>query len=172
MPRLQKEHNDTLAKLNFVLALVECILEVARTRASPLAAALSESVYSRSPSKAPSSPCGNCLIEEDRHGDGSLTSFLNAGEGGSSANSGSSTNPALSEMQRRAEQLVLNIRALQLLSSALSLSREELQAERLHSSTSVKQVIHFRHPLCSIPPPIRSRCRPDRVQPDRFGGGD
>ena len=56
---LQKEHNDTLAKLNFVLALVECILEVARARASPLAAALSESIYSRSPSKTPSSPSGN-----------------------------------------------------------------------------------------------------------------
>jgi len=115
---MEKEHNDTLAKLNFVLALVECILEVARARASPLAAALSESIYSRSPSKTPSSP---------------------SGEGGSS----SSSSPALSEIQRRAEQLVLNIRALQLLSSALSLSREELQAERLHSSTSVKQVVRM-----------------------------
>ena len=56
---LQKEHNDTLAKLNFVLALVECILEVARARASPLVAALSESTYARSPSKTPSSPSGN-----------------------------------------------------------------------------------------------------------------
>jgi len=116
---MEKEHNDTLAKLNFALALVECILEVARARASPLAAALSESTYARSPSKTPSSP---------------------SGEGGSSNNSSS---PALCEMQRRAEQLVLNIRALQLLSSALSLSREELQAERLHSSTSVKQVVRM-----------------------------
>lgn len=48
--------------------------------------------------------------------------------------------PAHSDAQRRAEQLVLYIRALQLLSSALNLSKEELQAERLHPSHSVKQV--------------------------------
>ena len=46
-------------------------------------------------------------------------------------------------MQRRAEQLVLNIRALQLLSRALNLFKEELQAERLHPSPSVKKVNHF-----------------------------
>jgi hypothetical protein len=33
------------------------------------------------------------------------------------------------------------VRALQLLSSALNLSKEELQAERLHASSSVKQVL-------------------------------
>lgn len=48
--------------------------------------------------------------------------------------------PASTDTQRRAEQLVLYIRALQLLSSALNLSKEELQAERLHPSPSVKQV--------------------------------
>ena len=55
---MQKEHNDTLAKLNFVLALVECIIEVARNRASPLAAALSESTHGRPGSKNASSPPG------------------------------------------------------------------------------------------------------------------
>lgn len=56
---LEKEHNDTLAKLNFVLALVECIIDVARTRASPLAAALSESTHGRSSAtKMASSPHG------------------------------------------------------------------------------------------------------------------
>lgn len=55
---MQKEHNDTLAKLNFVLALVECIIDVARNRASPLAAALSESTHTRMNSKMASSPPG------------------------------------------------------------------------------------------------------------------
>ncbi len=32
---LDREHNETLAKLNFVLALVECILELAETKMSP-----------------------------------------------------------------------------------------------------------------------------------------
>jgi len=51
--------------------------------------------------------------------------------------------PAYADTQRRAEQLVLYIRALQLLSSALNLSKEELQAERLHPSPSVKQVFIY-----------------------------
>ncbi|XP_046464386.1 serine/threonine-protein kinase unc-51-like [Daphnia pulex] len=108
---LEKEHNDTLAKLNFVLALVECIMDVARNRASPLAAALNESIHTRKNPMASSPP-----------GDGAIS-------------------PAHSDAQRRAEQLVLYIRALQLLSSALNLSKEELQAERLHPSHSVKQVV-------------------------------
>src|SRR5882724_4522973 len=40
---LDREHNETLAKLNFVLALVDCILELAESRASPLSV-LTESV--------------------------------------------------------------------------------------------------------------------------------
>ena len=39
----QDNHNATLGKLNFVLDLVECILEVARSRGAPLSA-FSESV--------------------------------------------------------------------------------------------------------------------------------
>lgn len=102
-----------MAKLNFILALVECIIDVARNRASPLAAALSESTHARANSKMASSPPGDI-------------------------------SPVVTDAQRRAEQLVLYIRALQLLSSALNLSKEELQAERLHPSPSVKQVYNLR----------------------------
>lgn len=35
---LDKQHNETLAKLNFVLALTDCILEVADARCAPLSA--------------------------------------------------------------------------------------------------------------------------------------
>lgn len=35
---MQREHNETLAKLNFVLALTDCILEVADLRCAPLSA--------------------------------------------------------------------------------------------------------------------------------------
>lgn len=31
----EREHNETLAKLNFVLALVDCILELAESKATP-----------------------------------------------------------------------------------------------------------------------------------------
>lgn len=38
---LDREHNETLAKLNFVLALTDCILEVADTKCAPLSALMS-----------------------------------------------------------------------------------------------------------------------------------
>ena len=82
---LHREHNETLAKLNFVLALSQCVVEVAKQRASPL-----ENVQ------------GN------------------------------------TETSRRAEQLVLLVRALQLLSSGLGLASEQLQNGQLQPSASVK----------------------------------
>lgn len=33
---LEKEHNQTLAKLNFVLALVDCVLDLAKTKNLPV----------------------------------------------------------------------------------------------------------------------------------------
>lgn len=38
---LDREHNETLAKLNFVVALTDCILEVADSRCAPLSALMS-----------------------------------------------------------------------------------------------------------------------------------
>lgn len=38
---LDREHNETLAKLNFVMALTDCILEVADSRCAPLSALMS-----------------------------------------------------------------------------------------------------------------------------------
>lgn len=38
---LDRNHNETLAKLNFVLALTDCIVEIAETKCQPLAALLS-----------------------------------------------------------------------------------------------------------------------------------
>ncbi|ELU07767.1 hypothetical protein CAPTEDRAFT_170802 [Capitella teleta] len=42
---MDKEHNETVSKLNFILALVECIIEIAKSRSSPL----SESVNTNLP---------------------------------------------------------------------------------------------------------------------------
>ncbi|XP_066997912.1 serine/threonine-protein kinase unc-51 isoform X2 [Anabrus simplex] len=90
---LEREHNETLAKLNFVLALSDCVVELAAARAAPLAA----------------------LTE--------------------------STTGCLSEGNRRAEQLVLLVRALQLLSSGLNLATQQLRAGQLQPSASVKSVV-------------------------------
>ena len=117
-----------------MLALVECVVEVARSRASPLAAALNESTHH-----------GHGRASVSRAAPFSSPAAAAAAAAATGADSPSpppsaGVGPAHTESQRRAEQLVLYVRALQLLSSALNLSREELRAERLHASASVKQV--------------------------------
>ena len=97
---LQPEHNETVSKLNFVLALVECIIELAQSRSSPL----SESVIDQKPTST---------FTLDH------IAFI-------------------SESQRRMEQLVLYVRALQLLSSSISLAKEEIKSARLQPSNTVR----------------------------------
>ncbi|XP_043282720.1 serine/threonine-protein kinase ULK2 isoform X2 [Venturia canescens] len=91
---LEREHNEILAKLNFVVALCECVSEVARTRAGPLGAPL-----------------------------GAMEQAGNAAT------------------KRRAEQVILFVRALQWLSSGLSLATQQLEAGRLQPTASVKEVV-------------------------------
>ncbi|XP_018565876.1 serine/threonine-protein kinase ULK2 isoform X2 [Anoplophora glabripennis] len=92
---LEREHNETLAKINFVLALSNCILELAAQRSAPLAA----------------------LVDPAHQ------------------------NQPMSESNRRAEQLVLLVRALQLLSSGLALATRQLKSGQLRPSTTVKTVV-------------------------------
>ena len=106
---LQREHNETLAKLNFVMALTDCILEVADTRCAPLSALMSADA----PPIAPHAP----------------------------------------EHCKRAERLVLLVRALQLLSSGLNLASQQLQQGQLKPSNTVKSVLSmmntkYRSTLC------------------------
>lgn len=57
---LDREHNETLAKLNFVLALTDCILEVADSKCAPLSALMSADAI---PPMAPHAP-ENCKRTE------------------------------------------------------------------------------------------------------------
>ncbi|XP_035743352.1 serine/threonine-protein kinase unc-51-like [Vespa mandarinia] len=91
---LEREHSEILAKLNFVVALCECVCEVARNRAGPLGAPL-----------------------------GGIEQASNAAT------------------RRRAEQVILLVRALQWLSSGLSLATQQLKAGRLQPTASVKEVV-------------------------------
>lgn len=91
---LEREHSEILAKLNFVVALCECVCEVARNRAGPLGAPL-----------------------------GGIEQANNAAT------------------RRRAEQVILLVRALQWLSSGLSLATQQLKAGRLQPTASVKEVV-------------------------------
>lgn len=104
---LDRDHNETLAKLHFIDALVGCIVELARSKAEPLAAALTESTYWRQCCSSPEEQVARAL-----------------GEG-----------------HRRAEQLVLYVRAVQLLASALHLARDQTARGRLRPSSSVRQLL-------------------------------
>ena len=110
---LQKEHNETVSKLNFVLALVECVIELAQARSSPLSESLTG--HPGGGQRRPSSDDTRC----------NNTFTLQPGGW-------------LSDGQRRLEQMVLYVRALQLLSSSLQLGRTELKAGRLSPSVSVQ----------------------------------
>uniref|UniRef100_A0AAR5PMF3 Protein kinase domain-containing protein n=1 Tax=Dendroctonus ponderosae TaxID=77166 RepID=A0AAR5PMF3_DENPD len=94
---LGKEHTETLAKINFVLALSTCIIDLASQRATPI----------------------NALVNR----------------------SSSSTTLPTTEVERRTEQMVLLVRALQLLSSGLALATKQLKNGQLRPSTAVKNVV-------------------------------
>ncbi|KMQ95185.1 serine threonine-protein kinase ulk2-like protein [Lasius niger] len=94
---MEREHNEVLAKLNFVVALCECVCEVARSRAGPL---------------------GN--IEQP-------TPLSGIEQIGNAAT------------RKRAEQVILLVRALQWLSSGLNLATQELKAGRLQPTATVKE---------------------------------
>lgn len=98
---LDREHNETLAKLNFVIALTDCILEVADSRCAPLSALMS----------ADAQPIA----------------------------------PHAPEHCKRAERLVLLVRALNLLSSGMHLASAQLQNGHLKPSNSVKSVLSMMH---------------------------
>lgn len=94
---MDREHNETLSKLNFVLALTDCIQEVADSRCAPLSA-LMAAVSNEQPQIPPHAP----------------------------------------EHCKRAERLVLLVRALQLLSSGLNLASQQLRSGNLKPSSNVK----------------------------------
>ncbi|KAL1399213.1 hypothetical protein pipiens_008389 [Culex pipiens pipiens] len=98
---LDREHNETLAKLNFVIALTDCILEVADSRCAPLSALMS----------ADAQPIA----------------------------------PHAPEHCKRAERLVLLVRALNLLSSGMHLASSQLQSGHLKPSNTVKNVLSMMH---------------------------
>ena len=97
-----------MAKLNFILALVECIIEIAQSRSSPL----TESVAMTTDLPRPHSHSGGFTLE------GQMC--------------------FVSEEQRRLEQLVLYVRSLQLLTSSIQLAKEEMAARRLQPSNTAK----------------------------------
>lgn len=102
--------------MNFVLALSDCVLELAATRGAPLSSLLEPSHVSGSNRSQPAG--GNRTAIEARR--------WVVDEAGTVGNS------------QRAEQLVLLIRALHLLSSGLNLATKQLKDGQLQPSATVK----------------------------------
>ena len=94
-----------MAKLNFILALVECIIELAQSRSSPLTQSMTDK------QQTGTTAAGGFMLDH--------VAFM-------------------SEHQRKLEQLVLYVRALQLLTSSIQLAKEEVRARRLQPSNAVK----------------------------------
>ena len=115
----QREHNELLLKLEFVRDLSSSIIQIARSRSSPLA----ESVF----------------VDDAM----SCTSAMAAAAVPVSSDTTCST-VFVSEGQRRIEQLVLYMRALELLASALSLAKAALADGRLSPTMLTRQgnIIH------------------------------
>lgn len=110
---LDKGHNETLAKLNFVLALVDSIFEYINSISSPMAV-LSESI---------ASDVSDAIFEmwDAYH---FLTFFC--------------CKQMVSEEKIDKVRFVLYLRCLQLLTSALKLSQKEINSGRLWTSNSVR----------------------------------
>nr|XP_040230722.1 serine/threonine-protein kinase ULK2 isoform X1 [Anopheles coluzzii] len=98
---LDRDHNETLAKLNFVVALTDCILDVADSRCAPLSSMM----------LADAQPVP----------------------------------PHQPEHCKRAERLVLLVRALHLLSAGMNLASAQIRAGNLKPSNSVKNVLTTMH---------------------------
>ena len=92
---LQREHNEAMLKLEFARDLSGSLIELARSRSSPL----SESV-----------------IDDNT----ATTVFVN-------------------QRQRNVEQLLLYVRAMELLASGLNVARTGLSTGQLRSSTQTRQ---------------------------------
>ncbi|XP_022916598.1 serine/threonine-protein kinase unc-51 [Onthophagus taurus] len=92
---LDREHNEILAKINFVLALSKCVLELASAKGAPI-------------------PFVVEYMADVSH-----------------------SAPPI----KRAEQLVLMVRALQLLGSGLALATHQLKTKKLRATNSVKNVM-------------------------------
>lgn len=96
---MQEEHKQILAKLKFVLELVETLMQVAEQKDNPLAAAM----HTRKKESSSES----------------------------------------TSAYRRAEQLVVYVRALHMLSSALLLAQRNVATRTLHPSPAVQNVLNL-----------------------------
>ena len=134
---MQSTHVDTVKKINFVLALVECIVEIANIKSSLLSQSLTSRDFVhvvKSPPASPTAPAPpssrivtsvNLTLEEEL-----------VRSSGAARVSCSDEDLALRDL--RLEELVLVVRALQLLGATIQLTNDELHSKRLQPTSSVR----------------------------------
>ncbi|XP_022647623.1 serine/threonine-protein kinase unc-51-like isoform X2 [Varroa destructor] len=121
---LDRAHNETLAKLNFVHALVVCILELAKSRAAgELAHHIEPMVANQTDVRVVSQQGNGQPIDRDEP----ASQLMGRG--------------CSLESYRQAEQLVLHLRAVHLLSSALQLAKRRILDGSLQLSPTVKDLL-------------------------------
>ena len=121
--------DSTLCKLQFVVSLVRCVLDLAESRRIQSESAMSAT-----------------LTANDNDGQSAAD---NAGQSEPSVAFTVEHACFLSNSRCHLEQLVLYVRALQLLSSAMHLARIEMKAGRLASSVSMKNSQFLLPAFCS-----------------------
>ena len=130
-------HSENVEKLSYILLLCEYLIELAKSRFSPFSfnSGVSSSAINGGGSAA-ASPVGNLLFNTNP-----AASFSNA--------TGSSLNRTKSFDQftvadiafKRAEQLVIYLKCLQLLKPMLSYAKDELSAAKLKSTQKVRKIM-------------------------------
>lgn len=134
---LQSTHVDTVKKINFVLALVECIVEIANVKSSLISQSLTSHDFVhvvKTPPSSPSEPTppSNRIVTS---ADLSLEEEL-ARSSDAARVACADEDVALRDL--RLEELVLVVRALQLLGATIQLTNEELHSKRLQATSSVR----------------------------------
>lgn len=124
---LDPEHNETLAKINFVLTLSNCVLDLADSRSTPLCSILTNH--------------NNANHNEYNNDDTATTEQYQDQQQEQQQDRTMSLTGQHGEAIRKAEQLLLLVRALQLLSSGLNLAKAQLANGKLRPSATVKTVV-------------------------------
>ncbi len=122
---LKDQHNENLDKLNYVLKLCEYIIDLAKSRTSPFSTQTNPIVTANYQTQTSTSP-------PTSNNGGQL--LLNA-----AGNNDRFT--AADETMKKAEQLILYLKALQLLKPVLLYAKDELKLKRLSKTQKVCKYI-------------------------------
>lgn len=145
---LDNQHNENVEKLNYILKLCEYIIELAKSRSSPFFLAKN---YNKG-QMLPNHQTAGVPQMAPNSSSNSSASSQTASKPISAAASGGAANPANNYAQydqfhvadetiKKAEQLILYLKALQLIKPALCFAKDEIKAKTLKLTNKVQKHI-------------------------------